>query len=194
VAVTSGLIVLVDFFITDPVLDDIGQRLVRWTMIVAAFALVLGLLNLLSSHLSKIRKRERGWFYSLILVLMTVIVVVTGAPGPQAYAFTWLFRNVQFPLQATFFALLAFFIATAAFRAFRARSFETLLMVAAGLLVLWGQVPVSRLLGDWGPAIKDWILAVPTTAGARGILLGAALGIIATGVRVLLGFDRQYAE
>jgi hypothetical protein len=101
---------------------------------------------------------------------------------------------VQFPLQATFFALLAFFIATAAFRAFRARSFETLLMVVAGLLVLWGQMPISRLLGDWGPAIKDWILAVPTTAGARGILLGAALGIIATSVRVLLGFDRQYAE
>ncbi len=186
--------VLADFFVTDPVLDDIGRRLVHWTMIVAAFALVLGLLNLLSSHLSRIRRRERGWFYSLILVLMTVIVVVSGAPGTQAYAFAWLFRNVQFPLQATFFALLAFFIATAAFRAFRARSFETLLMVVAGLLVLWGQVPVSRLLGDWGPAIKDWILAVPTTAGARGILLGAALGIIATGMRVLLGFDRQYAD
>jgi hypothetical protein len=194
VAVSSGLIILADFFVTDPILDELGQRLVRWTMIVAAFALILGLVNLLSSHLRRVRRRQRGWPYSLILLAMTLIVVVAGAPGTQAYTFNWLFRNVQFPLQATFFALLAFFIATAAFRTFRARSFETLLMVVAGLLVLWGQAPISRLLGDWGPVVKEWILAVPTTAGARGILLGAALGIIATGLRVLLGFDRQYAE
>jgi len=194
VAISSGLIVLADFFVTDPFLDDLGRRLVRWTMILAAFALILGLVNLLSSHLRRIRRRERGWPYSLPLLAMTLIMVVAGAPGARGYTFNWLFHNVQFPLQATLFALLAFFIATAAFRAFRVRNFETLLMVAAGVLVLWGQAPFSRLLGDWGSAIKDWILAVPTTAGARGILLGAALGIIATGLRVLLGFDRQYAE
>lgn len=194
VAISSGLIVLADFFVTDPILDDVGQRLIRWTMILAAFALVLGLVNLVSSHLRRVRGRQRGWPYSLILLAMTVVVAVAGAPGTQGYTFNWLFRSVQFPLQATFFALLAFFIATAAFRAFRIRSFETALMVLAALLVLWGHAPVSRLLGDWGLAIKDWILTVPTTAGARGLLLGAALGIIATGLRVLLGFDRQYAE
>ena len=99
---------------------------------------------------------------------------------------------MQYPLQATTFSLLAFYVATAAYRGFRLRSLESLAFVAAVVLVLLGQVPIGRYLGDLVPAAKDWILNVPSTAGVRGIIIGVALGTIATGVRVLMGFDRPY--
>jgi hypothetical protein len=197
-AVVAGLVVLADFFVTDPWLDALGQKLVQWAAIVGAFALLLGLVNLFGYHLGRLRARQRGRFYSLVLVISALVVFVGGLvpdlAGPRAPLVDWLFRFVQAPLQATFFSLLAFFVATAAYRAFRVRSFETLLMVGTGLLVLWGQAPISRLLGEWGPAVKDWLLSVPVTAGARGIGLGVALGVVATGLRVLLGFDRPYVE
>jgi hypothetical protein len=64
--------------------------------------------------------------------------------------------------------------------------------VVTAVVVLLGQVPLGRYLGDFLPRIKDWILNVPGTAGMRGIIIGVALGTIATGVRVLMGFDRPY--
>jgi len=63
-----------------------------------------------------------------------------------------------------------------------------------GVIVLLGQVPIGAYLWDRLPMIKAWILEVPTTAGARGIILGVALGTVATGLRVLLGIDRPYSE
>jgi hypothetical protein len=101
---------------------------------------------------------------------------------------------VLFPLEATLFSLLAFFVIAAAYRAFRVKSFETGLFVVFGILVLLGQVPVGAMLWDQLPVIKDWVLDVPALAGARGILLGVALGTAATGLRVLLGLDRPYVD
>ncbi|HID87707.1 MAG TPA: hypothetical protein EYP55_10080 [Anaerolineae bacterium] len=194
IAIIAGLIVLADFFLENRYLDSLGQTLVRWTVIVAAFALLLGLFNVLAVHGRRIWRREGGWPYSIVLLATALVVLVAGIYGPQAPSVAWVFQHVQLPLQATFFSLLAFFIATAAYRVFRARTPESTLLLLTGLIVLLGQAPVSQLLWDRLPVIKDWILAIPSTAGARGILLGAALGIVTTGLRVILGLDRQYSE
>jgi hypothetical protein len=109
----------------------------------------------------------------------------------------WLFNYVYTPLQATMFSLLAFFIASAAFRAFRMRSVEAGLLLAAGVLVMIGRVPLGQF--DWGIArsdfgfhtIMDWIMGVPTTAAMRGIKMGAAMGVIVMGLKVILGIERS---
>ncbi|MFQ6059207.1 MAG: hypothetical protein ACE5MB_10060 [Anaerolineae bacterium] len=194
IAIATGLIVLADFFLENPYLDSLGQLLVRWTMIVAAFALFLGLFNVLAVHGKRVWRRQRGWPYSIVLLAAGLIVLAAGIQGPEAPSVAWIFHNIQVPLQATFFSLLAFFIATAAYRAFRAHTLESTLLLLTGLIVLLGQAPLSRVAAAQLPAVKDWILAIPSTAGARGILLGAALGIVTTGLRVILGFDRQYSE
>jgi hypothetical protein len=102
----------------------------------------------------------------------------------------WLFNNAYLPLQSAFFALVAFFLATAAYRALRARSIETTWMLVAALIVFLGQTPLFNALTQ----LKEWILNVPSTAGARGILLGVAIGTIATGLRLIVGLDRPYSE
>lgn len=196
VAMSVGLLVLADFFIDSGSVNALGLYLIRIASVVAAFALVLGMVNVLTIHLGKIYNRERGWPYSWVLLgalFFTLGVgVLTGGPGsPQMQK---LFEAVLFPLEATLFSLLAFFVFTAAYRVFRVKSLETGLFVIFGLLVLLGQVPVGARLWDQLSVIKDWVLEVPALAGARGILLGVALGSVATGLRVLLGMDRPYVD
>lgn len=191
IAISVGLFVLLDFFVQNAFIGTLKFVFVRWAIIVAAFAIILGFFNVLIVHLNKILRFKQGWFYSIFLVLTMMIVLILGLiEGPQGSLTSRIFQHVLFPLQATIFSLLAFFVASAAYRAFRLRSWESALLVVTGVLVLLGQIPL------WGAltSLKEWILGVPSMAGARGILLGVALGTVATGLRVLLGIDRPYSE
>ncbi len=190
VAIGIGLIVLLDFFFVNPLLDAIGSAFREWTVILTAFALLLGLVNLLLVHLSRIvRRNESGAGYSAVVVLSFAIVTAVGlAYGLPSPAMSWVFDNLYVPLQGAFFALVVFFLATAGYRALRARNVETTLMLLAALAVFLGQI-VPGLAG-----LRDWVLNVPSAAGVRGILLGVALGTMATGLRLLVGLDRPYSE
>jgi len=192
IAIGVGLVVLLDFFFTLPLLDAIGFAFREWTILLTAFAVLLGLVNLMQVHLSRIfRRNEPNTGYSVLVLLTAVSVFFIGLvfrlPSPQM---DWLFNNAYLPLQSAFFALVAFFLATAAYRALRARSIETTWMLVAALIVFLGQTPLFNALTQ----LKEWILNVPSTAGARGILLGVAIGTIATGLRLIVGLDRPYSE
>jgi len=197
ITMAAGFLVLVDFFFDNLYLNTLGVTLIDWVVIVVAFALILGLLNVLAFHLRKIIQRQEGWLYSIALLVVAVAILFGGLTTLQGYRAPLvraLFDYVQTPLQASIFSLLAFYMASAGYRAFRARNFETFLLVVACLVVLVGQAPLARYVWEELPALKDWVLGVPSTAGARGILIGVALGSLATGVRLLVGFDRPYSE
>ncbi|MEK7468959.1 MAG: hypothetical protein AAB074_16410 [Planctomycetota bacterium] len=120
-------------------------------------------------------------------------------------SFEWVFRNVLFPLQSTMFALLGFYIASAAFRSFRAKSFEAGLLLVTALIVLIGNVPFTNHLWAEGlgihhahgirmemPDIVAWLMGTPNTAARRGVGFGVALGIIATSLKIIFGIERGY--
>jgi hypothetical protein len=205
VAIVVGLFVLADIFAAQwsgnifglkAVLSEAGSLLVSWLTIVVAFALLLGFANVLSVHLDRIRTRKPGVVYSIVLLFSLIFTLGVGfsTGGPNSYGSQLIFNFILQPLEATFFSLLALFIATAAFRAFRVHSLETFFFVLFAVIVLLGQVPLGIYLWSEFPVVKDWILDVPTLAGVRGILLGVALGTIATGLRVLIGTDRPYTD
>jgi len=195
-AILVGLLVLADFFLRLPYLDAVGTALADWVTILAALAIFLGLWNICQVHGRKIWRRQGGWGYSLLL-LTTIGAVLTlgfrpGSLGPGDPGISWLFRYVYMPLNATIFSLLAFFVASAAYRAFRLRSPESVALLIAATVVLLGQIPLGYQLWPYLPFLKDWLLQVLGTAGLRGIILGVALGTIITGLRLLLGQDRPY--
>lgn len=196
VAMTAGLLVLVDFFVNQSSVHAVAAYLVRTASVVAAFALLLGLANLAGVHLRKVRQRAGGWGYSAVLLAALVATLAVGlvGGGPASVWMQRVFDAVLFPLEATLYSLLAFFFITAVYRAFRVKSFESALFVFFGTIVLLGQLPIGVLIWDQLPAVRDWVFDVPVLAGMRGILLGVALGTLATGVRVLLGVDRPYAD
>ena len=207
VVIVVGLFVLADVFISlwsgdasaggglKQAINGVGYFLVSWAAIITAFALFLGFANVISVHWSRIRTQKPGTIYSVVLLFSLFGTLLLGlGGGPLSATSQFIFDFILQPLEATFFALLALFMASAAFRAFRVRNLESFFFVLFALIVLLGQVPVSIYLWPEFPVIKDWILSVPTLAGARGILLGVALGVIATGLRVLTGADRPYID
>jgi hypothetical protein len=207
IAVSVGLITVLSFAFKSRPLVLLRTVLVEWTAIVVAFAILLGILNVLRVHARRIRNRQ-GTLYSVILLLAFLVVFVPGImpskavpdtlspyAGPQGSIVDFAFRYVQRPLQATLFSLLAFFAATAAWRAFRTRSVPTLVLFVACVLVLLGSIRLNVGEG-WKLVVetRNWVMNVPVLAGARGILLGIALGTIVAGARLLTGIERPYSD
>jgi hypothetical protein len=184
------------FFVDVPELAAANAALSQWVSFLLAAALLLGLWNIVRHHGLRVARWGEGWPYSLILLTAMSAVLVAGlAPGSAGLAepsVDWAFRYVLSPLNATVFSLLAFFVASAAYRAFRLRNRESAVMLAAGIVVLLGQVPVGFQIWKDLPYLKDWLLQVPAVGALRGIALGVALGTIAAGLRVFLGQSRPY--
>jgi hypothetical protein len=198
-----GLFMILSFFVPHQMVSVPADFLQQSAVIVVAFGYVLGGTNVLRVNFDGIYKRSSGWPYKIVLVVSLLVTVIVGAvegPGFQGGAtrFTWIYNRMYSPMQATMFALLAFFIASAAFRAFRIRTFEAGLLAVAALLVMIGRVPVGNWITQWMPHgynlqdIEEWIMNVPQNAAKRAILIGAALGVMATGLRVILGIERSY--
>ena len=198
-----GMFMILSFFVPHQLVSVPADFLQQSVIIVLAFSYFLGGANLLRLNFDVIYRRQPGWQYKIVLVVALVGTFVIGLtegrgfldPGMKS---KWIYDNLYSPMQATMFSLLAFFIASAAFRAFRIRTLEAGLLAIAALIVMLGRVPLGNLLTGFLPedirllAIQEWIMEVPQNAAKRAILIGAALGVMATGLRVILGIERSY--
>ena len=217
----AGLIPIVALYVPKGFLsgpEGMAPRLDQWLIIVAGFALLLGIVNVIQNNSRKIARMERGWPYAAVLLTGLFVTGSFGiwgalsgqgigtAPDGTTTPFKWMENHFFQPLQSTIFSLLAFFMASAAFRAFRARNAEaTILLIAAGL-VMAGRVPLLELLASPFPGLQpsaaagsvalgrvtEWIMDVPNGAAQSGIIIGAALGAAAMALRIILGIERGY--
>jgi hypothetical protein len=210
-----------------PYTQSWGETVAIWFDVLASIAFILGGGNLLRSHLKKISDQQAGWAYSIIVLVSFLGTLLAGlgkigvAPSPQFPDYSWsgayrqtgsaFWYSYQYafqPLTATIFALLAFYIASAAFRAFRAKNLEAILLLATAFIILLGRTFAGIALTSWiDPAnwegfryftglrlenLTVYIMAVFNTAGNRAIMIGIALGIVATSLKILIGVDRSY--
>ncbi len=208
-----GWFMIADFFI--PKFEPVGTELQQWAVIMTACAALLGVANVARINLLKVSRREKDWGYSALLItglafmmlLGTIIPIVRWAFGIDAEwtlgsyglsgvtggtLFDKVYNTVYVPLQMTMFALLAWFIASAAFRAFRVRRVEAGLLAITAVIVMLGRVPVGEKIIPGIADFTDWIMNVPNLAAKRAILIGAALGAISTGLKVILGLERNF--
>jgi len=197
IAIAFGLIVLLGYFIPLPLLATLRDVFLQWALILAAIALLVGWVNLVSVHWRNVTTGRPGGFYSLIMLLsLAVTLVVVGFFGPTGVWSLWLFNYVQVPLEASLMALLAVVLAMAGMRLLRRRvNLFSMVFLGTAIIVLLGTAPWLgvQIPGLHGPnGLRALIAQIPATAGARGILLGVALGTIATGLRILIGADRPY--
>jgi len=194
IAVGSGLVVLLGYFFTLPILVGVRVAFLRWAAVLTGFALLIGVANLLRVHWRKIAERQPGAFYSVLLLLAFFLTVaVVGILGPASAAAAWLFRYVQLPLEASLLAILAVALAFAVARLpYRRLNLFSLIFVATVLFTLVSALSIPGLEFPLLQQARQWLIQVVSLAGARGILLGVALGMIATGLRVLISADRPY--
>lgn len=189
-----GFAMVVQFFIRHPVSRLLFTGVQDWLIIIFSFSLVLGTGSLIRLHVGKIRRKRQDWPYSIVamagLVGMLLAGIITGIE--EGSFFMRIFEHVQIPLQSTMFSILAFYVASAAYRAFRARSFSATLLLAAAIIVMLGRVPIGNYIWSGMGSFTEWILNFPNMAAKRGIMIGVGFGMISTALKIILGIERSY--
>lgn len=188
--------------------------------VVSGFALALGLINLALVHGRNIARARPGWHNSVAFFVALFSMIVfglwqscvpdtasragLGLTGSQVHRlYDVLFTGLFQPLGATLFSVLAFYIASAAFRAFRIRTAEAAFMMVSAFVVMLGQVPVGQWLTRGLPTsvenplhylrvenATDWLLNTWSMAGVRAVDFGIAVGALAMALRVWLSLER----
>ncbi|MDA8245067.1 MAG: hypothetical protein M0025_13225 [Elusimicrobia bacterium] len=207
IVVVTGLFTVASYYIPNKTSVDYLEMINKWENIVSAFAFLLGLISLFYSHFGKISRRTDGWGYSLFVFIgfaaMVVPAVLTNGRqmvDGQVTSLGWSFRSIYNPLSATMFAVLAFYIVSTAYRSFRIKSAQALVLFVAAFILILGKVPLgqiiwSRVMGwtHYGvDQVIEWIMSVPAVAGKRGIMIGIAIGTVVTSLKIIFGIERQY--
>jgi hypothetical protein len=194
IAVISGAIVLLGYFLPLPGLTEVRLQLMDWAMILAAVAALVGGINLFRVHWQRLRSTQSGAGYSAVLLLsLALTVAILAATGPAAALPAWIYNYVLVPIETSLLAILAVTLIIA-FARLIGRRFNLFGLIFAGtvLFILISAIAWLPLTLFGLPDLRNWLVGVWSLAGARGILLGVALGVIATGLRVLTGSDRPY--
>jgi hypothetical protein len=207
IAFFVGVVCIIQFFIPHRPFGTLVDVFSDWFGIIAAFAIWLGALNLIKVSLEKSlsKKKTHDRWYGFVVVASFLLIFITGmflsggdqfqVPGSR---FDYLYVNIYTPLSSTMFALLAFFVASASYRAFRARNWEATLLLVAAFLVMLGRAPVGDQITGFLPEglrlsqVANWIMTYPQVAGQRAIMIGIALGVASASLRLILGLERSY--
>ena len=199
ITMITGLLFAAQYYVPHPSSEFLLTSATKWLQIIGGFALVLGVSSLFHQHAVKIRRQEAGWGYSLVLYGGMLVTIAAGAMawGKESLdgtmtGFGWVYSFMMVPLQGTMFAILAFFIASAAYRSFRARSREAAVLLVAAVIVMMGRVPLGEYLLPLSGDVSQWILNVLNASVRRAILIGVSLGAIALSFKIIFGVERSY--
>jgi len=194
IAISAGLIVLLGYFVELPEIKGFGFIFLQWSVILAGVAVIVGIWNLFMVHLQKIRERQTGSVNSVILLsflLLTLLVSLVSIWNESWKSYQSVILNgIMIPAEISLMAVLAVTLIYASIRLLRVRgNWVSILFLSTALLILLGTGPLP-FFGQL-PFIRD-IVEIFSTGGARGILIGVALGTLTTGLRILFGVDRPY--
>jgi len=202
IAFCAGWLGILLDYIPHQASDAVMTSTTKGLTVVMAIVAFLGLYSLLQLHYTKIKRKNAGWGYSLLTWAGFAIMFCFGmynsgewfwnAQVEGATTVDWLYRFIFTPCQATMFSILAFFIASAAYRTFRAKSVEAGILLICAIVVMFGQVPISSVVWEKFPDIAQWLLDYPNMAVKRAIFFGVALGAVSTSLRIIFGIERSY--
>src|SRR3990172_6783267 len=195
IAFLIGSSAAAQYYIPHPVSEQALTEVSVWLRIITGFAMLLGIASLCHIHYQKIKSLAAGWGYSatvFVSMIVTILVGLWAGGGEEGTGLGWIYNYTLVPLQGTMFSILAFFVASAAYRAFRAKTKEATVLLIAGTIVMFGRVPLGEYLVSNIGGLAEWILNVPNTAARRAILIGISLGVIATSLKIIFGIERGY--
>lgn len=194
-AITVALLLLevADYFVKVPIINTMAGNVTVAVLVMGACAVGIGIISLTRIHVNRIVKRTPDRLESTIMLVTLSVFILSGVMlGSADPSYVYMFQNIIVPLDSTIFSLTGFFMASAAYRAFRARSKEALVLLVAAVLVMLGQAPVGEAFWSGFPTIAQWIMDVPNTAGVRALIIGIAIGMLSLTIRMLTGHEKGY--
>lgn len=195
IATVIGLLMVADNFFKAPALNETALTVRGWVVIIATMSLALGALNLLRIHTSRIiaHKQRAEWTNSLVLTAAMIATIVIGLfVGKDSTAYSYLYDGIMTPGSSTAYALLAFFIASAAVRSFRLRNVESSLLLVTAIIMMLANAPIGSLISPVIPKLGAWLLKVPSAAAQRGVIITSAVAFIAINLRNILGLSSEW--
>ena len=196
IVLVAGLIMIAQYFVPHWASEWLFTYANDFVIVIGILSLPLGIYSLMSGTIKKALKNPRESFYSFVTVFGFIIMFLAGLSREQFTAQDSLlnafFNNIMMPCQMTIFAMLAFYIASAAYRAFRVRTWLATVLLVTAFIVMLRIIPLPEPLSRWNSSLVQWILAVPNMAAKRAIIIGVALGGIAYSMKIILGIERAY--
>lgn len=189
----SGIVMIIQFFVPSEESQWLFTYANDWVIVVGILALPLGIYGLIRSEIKKLKNPKEA-FYAGVLLFGYFIMVLTGLKRENLEYGSLhmdLFTNILIPVQATIFSLLAFYVASAAYRAFRARTLLATILLVTAFIVMLRLIPLGSF-SEINQLGVSWILSVPNMAAKRAIAMGVGLGAIATCIKIILGIERTY--
>jgi hypothetical protein len=187
-----GLFFVAQHYLVDPTVQSAKAVMLQWKQPIGATIMLVAALSVGLLHARRVGRRDRGWGYSAVTLVSMIAMIIAGMGFgiQEGSLFADWFKFLITPLESTMFSLLAFYIASAAFRAFRARSTNATILLVTSFIVILGLIPSFEnslpILGD----ISAFILKYPNTAAKRAILIGVALGAISVALKTIFGIDK----
>ncbi|RYG32436.1 hypothetical protein EON81_20660 [bacterium] len=207
-------------------LQEANGPIVSFTQILTSFLIGLGIYSLLRVHIKRLIGFKTDWFFSFTLLLSMLAIIIFGYAdwiqrldpvngpklelqsnwGPAQFARDFLFEGLLQQMDAAMFSVIAFYILSAAYRAFRIRSVEATILLATALVVmisLMGAISqgfdgfIRNQAGENGfllnfqlATIAAWLKDTFQTSSIRGIQFGVGIGALAMGLRLWLSLER----
>ena len=189
-----GFFMIFSYPLDNAVTTAASSSLGKWVIILSSFALGLGAINMFLIHGKRVTTRETGrWQYSLSLLGSLVIVALLGfTTGVDSDTYAFLYDILIGAGRLTFVSLRGFFVFSAFYRAFRARTWEGGVMLAGTILVMMYQVPIAELFFPQLNVFTKWLLDVPFVAGNRAIAVIGGIAMVIMAFRIITGIDKSW--
>ena len=191
-----GVLAVLDYYTTLESITATFTVIKNWGVVLQAFALGLGAVNLFRVHGRRVSERTReDWMYSAWLLFMLVLFVVIGL-GTGKYdastSYQWIYNAIFLPLGSTMYSSLAFYMAYGAYKVLRARNFEAFLLFITAVLVIIGNTPIFPATYPGFFHMREWIFGPIVSGAYRGIRIGVGIGAVVLGIRTLVGLETGY--
>ncbi|HAQ62487.1 TPA: hypothetical protein DCR49_10920 [Candidatus Delongbacteria bacterium] len=189
----AGILWYGEFFIAGMFQENQKLFFSNGMKIAGVVGVLVGVYSVARQNYYKIKnKNER--YYAILRVSMILLMVFLGLKSGTSSGtpFSSMFMNVYVPFQATVFSLLAFYIASAAYRSFKAKSVESAVLLVASIIVMLSKIPLGGEMWGQIPVIGEWIMDAPSSAGRRAIIFGGYLGSITMMIRIFFGLERSH--
>lgn len=193
ITLVAGLTVLADKFFAFAPVHGLSTWFLQYSVLFAAFAMILGSANLIRVSANKIRIKREHWQYNYVLIVAIVGYTLLGlTAGTKSPSYLFLYNNVYVPAQATIISFMAFWLASACYRAFRARNAHAVILLISGVTVMLGKIGIGSLIWKALPGMAGWIQNVPQSAVMRSLGVGIAIGMLGIGLRTIVGIERGF--
>ena len=193
VGAIAGILVILATYVKMPVLQTCSQQILRWQVVVSAFALGLGIANITRVHYDRVSKKQKYAGYSILLLVSMYLSVFIGFYyGSQSVQYKFIWNNIYSSLNATWYSATAFYMMSCAWRGFRVRSLQAAVLMITAIVVMLSKVGIGQVLWAQFPVIGNWLIAIPNAAAMRGIIIGSCLGAVGVSFRIILGLERGH--